>query len=151
MTCGMLCGVSILSTFQLRSSYGLWFMIFWRFGGNGWLTDWLNNKGVCRTAPATLGLLTTWPKESNHVSTVPTMDHWALMWIWLDHPLPLPALCPMSPHTSCLIVLAPIYLTFGYFYVCFSIHKEECHFAAPTSFSYPGLRISLWGKNKRQK
>ena len=50
-------GVNILSKFQLPSSYGLWFMIFWRFGGKGLLTDWLNHEGVCRTAPATPGLL----------------------------------------------------------------------------------------------
>ena len=41
----------------------LWFMKFWRFGGKGWLTDWMNesvnDEGVYRTAPATSGLLIT--------------------------------------------------------------------------------------------
>ena len=40
------------------SSYGLGKTEFWKFGGNGsltdWLTHWMNCKGVCRTAPATL-------------------------------------------------------------------------------------------------
>ena len=53
MTCDMLLGVNIPSKFQLPSSYGLWFMI----QDIGWRTDWLNHKCVCRTAPATQGLL----------------------------------------------------------------------------------------------
>ena len=44
VTCDMLWGVNILSKFQLPSSYGLWFMIFWRFGGKGWLTDSINQS-----------------------------------------------------------------------------------------------------------
>ena len=51
----MLCRVNILSKFQLPSFYSLWFMIFCRFGGKGWLTD----KGVWRTALTTQGLLKT--------------------------------------------------------------------------------------------
>ena len=42
VTCDMLWGLNIVSKFQLPSSYGLWFMIFWRFGGKGSLTDWPN-------------------------------------------------------------------------------------------------------------
>ena len=53
--------VNILSKFQIPSSYGLGLMMFWRFGGKGWLNQWTNewisDKGVCRTAPATPGLL----------------------------------------------------------------------------------------------
>ena len=59
VTCDMLWGVYILLIFQLPRSYGLWFMIFWRFGGNGSPTEWINYKGVCRIAPATPGLLIT--------------------------------------------------------------------------------------------
>ena len=64
VTCDMLWGVNILSKFQLPSSYGLWFMILWIFGEKAeWLTDWMNEwinyEGVCRTAPATPGLLNT--------------------------------------------------------------------------------------------
>ena len=70
MTCDMLWGVNILSKFLLPSFSGLWFMIFWRFGGKGWRSDWrfggkgsrsdwMSNKADCRTAPATPGLLTT--------------------------------------------------------------------------------------------
>ena len=33
--------------------------MFQRFGGKGSLTDLINDKVVCRTAPATLGLLNT--------------------------------------------------------------------------------------------
>ena len=55
-------GVNILSKFQLPSSYRLWFMILWRSGGKGWLTEWINDlwindEAVYRTAPATSGLL----------------------------------------------------------------------------------------------
>ena len=61
VTCDMLLGVNILSKFQLPSSSGWWFMIFWRLGGKGWLTDWLselmNDEADCRTAPASPGLL----------------------------------------------------------------------------------------------
>ena len=61
VTCDMLWGETILSKFQLPSSSGLWFMIFWRFGGKGWFTHWLNesvnHKGFYKTAPATQGLL----------------------------------------------------------------------------------------------
>ena len=35
-------GVNILSKFQLPSSYRLWFMILWRSGGKGWLTESMN-------------------------------------------------------------------------------------------------------------
>ena len=54
-------GVNILSKVQLPNSYRLWFMILWRSGGKGsrthWLTDWINDEAVYRTAPATPGLL----------------------------------------------------------------------------------------------
>ena len=48
-------------------SNGLGFMVFWRFGGKGALTDLIselinqlnNDWVVCRTAPATLGMLIT--------------------------------------------------------------------------------------------
>ena len=63
MTCDMFRGVNILSKFQLPSSYRLWFMIIWRSGGKGWLTEllnyWMNHEAVYRTAPATPGLLKT--------------------------------------------------------------------------------------------
>ena len=41
VTCDMLWGVNILSKFQ----------------PNEWMNEWLSDKDVCRTAPATLGLL----------------------------------------------------------------------------------------------
>ena len=51
--------VNIVS--KLYFSSRLWLMIFGRFGGKGSLNQWmnqsLNDKGVCRTAPATPGLL----------------------------------------------------------------------------------------------
>ena len=31
--------------------------VFWWLGGKGWLNESLHNEGVCRTAPATPGLL----------------------------------------------------------------------------------------------
>ena len=57
VTCDMLWGVNILSKFQLPSSYGLWFMIFWILGGKGWLPQWINDKAGCKTDPATPSLL----------------------------------------------------------------------------------------------
>ena len=42
---------------QVLSSNGFGFMVFLRFGGNGSLTWSFNDKGVCRTAPATPGQL----------------------------------------------------------------------------------------------
>ena len=35
-------GVNILSKFQLPSFYCLWFMILWRSGGKGWLSEAIN-------------------------------------------------------------------------------------------------------------
>ena len=32
-------GVNILTKYQLPSSYHLWFMIFWRSGGKGWIAE----------------------------------------------------------------------------------------------------------------
>ena len=53
--------VNIVSKFQVPSSNGLGVMMFWRYFHKGWLSDWINESmndgGVCRTAPATPGLL----------------------------------------------------------------------------------------------
>jgi hypothetical protein len=49
------------SLFQFLSSYGLGVMMIWKFGGKGLMNKWMNelmsNKGDCKTAPATPGLL----------------------------------------------------------------------------------------------
>ena len=42
VTCDMLWAVNLLSKFQLPSSSGLWVMIFWRLGGKGSHSDWIN-------------------------------------------------------------------------------------------------------------
>ena len=49
-------GVNILSILQLSRSNGLVFMMFWSSGGKGWVTQFMSDKGVCRTGPATPGL-----------------------------------------------------------------------------------------------
>ena len=49
--------VSIVSKFQVPSYDGFGVIIFWRLGGKGSVTEWINDKCVCRTAPATPGLL----------------------------------------------------------------------------------------------
>ena len=53
--------VNFLSKFWLPSSYGLGVKVLWRYFHKGSLTDWvsyfMNDEGVCRTAPATPGLL----------------------------------------------------------------------------------------------
>ena len=46
-----------MSKFQPSSSNGLEAMMFWISGGKGWLAHWINHKAVCRTDPATPGLL----------------------------------------------------------------------------------------------
>ena len=40
-------GVNILSKFQLPSSYRLGFMILWRSGGKGWITQSVNELRGC--------------------------------------------------------------------------------------------------------
>ena len=55
--------VNILSKFLLSSSHSLGVMMFWRFGGKGSLTHFMSNGGVCRTAPATPGLLKTFKQN----------------------------------------------------------------------------------------
>ena len=52
--------VSIVSNSQVPSSNGLGEMMYQRLWGKGWITELVNDKGVCRTAPATLGLLNTY-------------------------------------------------------------------------------------------
>ena len=46
-TCEMLWGVNIISKFQLPSSSGLRFMLFWRLGGKGSISDWINQWRGC--------------------------------------------------------------------------------------------------------
>ena len=54
---------NIVSKFQVPSFNGLGVMMFWRLVGKGsvnqWINEWMNHDGVCRTAPATPGLLTS--------------------------------------------------------------------------------------------
>ena len=59
VTHDMLWGVNILSKFQLPSSYCLWFIRIWRYGGKGSLSEKIKGEAVYRTAPATPGLLIT--------------------------------------------------------------------------------------------
>ena len=58
MTCDTCWGVNILSKFQLSSSNGLGVMLLWIYFNKPSLTL-MNHEAVCRTAPATLGLLIT--------------------------------------------------------------------------------------------
>ena len=53
------CGVNILSKFQLSRFNGFGVLII----GRKRITHWIYDKGVCRTAPATTGLLIiNWPR-----------------------------------------------------------------------------------------
>ena len=58
VTCDTLWGVNILTKFQLPSSYGLK-TVFWKYFHKGSVSLLINYKGVCRSAPATPGLLIT--------------------------------------------------------------------------------------------
>ena len=53
--------VNLLSKFQLSSFYGLGVKVFWIYFNKWWrsqsVNKLINEKGVCRTAPATPGLL----------------------------------------------------------------------------------------------
>ena len=82
MTCDILRGVNNFSKFQLP-------MIFWK----GWLTDWLNNEGVCKTALATSCLLNKWrgrvnttrfkiirKSHSHSHSAMLTLGHFVTLW-----------------------------------------------------------------------
>ena len=51
--------MNILSKFQLSSSSGLGLTMFWIYFHKPSLNNWINHKAVCRTAPATPGLLNT--------------------------------------------------------------------------------------------
>ena len=61
VTCDTWCAMTILSKCQLSSSYGLGVLMFWRSGGKAsvsdWINEWMSCEVVCRTAPATPGLL----------------------------------------------------------------------------------------------
>ena len=60
VTCDECWGLNILSKFQLPSSYGLGETEFWRYFNERiteWLNQWISDKGVCRSAPATPGML----------------------------------------------------------------------------------------------
>ena len=58
LTCDTWWGVNILSKLQLLTYYSLELTVCWKFWTKGWLNQLINNLGVCRTAPATLGLVT---------------------------------------------------------------------------------------------
>ena len=44
----MFCEANIVQKFQLPCSNGVRVMLFWRLGGKGWLTEWMNHEGDCR-------------------------------------------------------------------------------------------------------
>ena len=58
--------------FQVPSSNDLGSIVFWIFWGKGWLDQWISDRGVCRTARATPGLLII---EHTHVGPC---DLWRL-------------------------------------------------------------------------
>ena len=80
VTCYIWCVVNFLSKFQLFSFYGLGFKMFWRFWRKGWLTQWtnelMNDEAVCRTAPATPGLLKR--VVYNFVSDIHSLREWPI-------------------------------------------------------------------------
>ena len=59
VTCDRWEEVNLLSKFQVPSLNGLEFLMCRRLGGNGSVIESVCDKGVCRTAPATPGLLKT--------------------------------------------------------------------------------------------
>ena len=85
----MVGGVNILSKFQLSSSNGLGFMMLWISWGKGLINQSISHGGVCRTAPATPGLLNRAREKTKTV----LKSHWhgeqlgnmAINWSWLIH------------------------------------------------------------------
>ena len=70
MTCDMWHGthdrwgeVNLLPKCQLPCFYGLGVKVFWRYFYKGWETQLTSDKGVCRTALATPGLLNIIPNR----------------------------------------------------------------------------------------
>ena len=51
--------VNLLSKFQLSTFYALGVNIFLEYVHKAWLNELMSHKGVCRTAPASRGLLIT--------------------------------------------------------------------------------------------
>ena len=64
--------------FYLPKSHCLWFMIFWRFGGKGSLTESISNRGDCKAAPATPDLLIHVVWKSLRLKIVPCLPHSAV-------------------------------------------------------------------------
>ena len=81
MTC--LGGVNILSKFQLPSSYRLWVMILWRYGGKGSVAEWISDEPVYRTAPATPGMLII-SFEIRKLFMKPAFFRTFKQWQWTD-------------------------------------------------------------------
>ena len=61
LTCHTWWGVNILSKVQLSSSHYLGVMMFWRFGGKGWLTQLIGKTALA--TPGLLQILVLWPPE----------------------------------------------------------------------------------------
>ena len=100
MTHDIWCGVNILSKFQLSSSNGLAVMMLWISGGKGSLTDWINYEAVCRTAPATLGLLKTHTVKASctHFRSV---QGFLTIWSWRGRHAGSQDDLPHVPHQCC--------------------------------------------------
>ena len=78
---------------KLLSSYSLGEIVILKSGGKGWINDSLNDKGVCRTAQATSGLLKThkncrkwikWRQERKNIIFFSS----SLIWTLLTYMLP---------------------------------------------------------------
>ena len=52
--------VNLISKIQLPRSYSLGLKMFWRYFHNDLINELVNDKGVCRTVPATQGLVKIW-------------------------------------------------------------------------------------------
>ena len=90
MTCDRWGEVKLLSKCQLPSSYGLGVKVFWRYFLQR-ITDsdykLINHEGVCRTSPATPGLLNIYKQDNNAAA--------------LERSKPQPAALPQS---NCKVV-----------------------------------------------
>ena len=132
VTQDMLGRVNMLSKFQPPSFYRLWFMILWRFGGKGSLTDWLteimNDKGNFWIALASPGLLMTFYQHCHF-----------LFASFMAHP---------NPFVHCKNFLNSFFFDSSIFlptwYFKMQVSRESIKEVGPTACIYKYFNIFSW-------
>ena len=113
------------------SSLLLLFVIYdiWRFGGKGWLTEWMNNEDACRISPATPGLLNILPELQNKSGFIGRLV--SGMTVTTNKPPP-----PLGSH------LLQIFVTKDKLPFLVDGHKNSMNLFTNLVFSWPVARCS---------